>query len=243
MDVETGISDNSVTNPVRVSVATLVFCLASGAAAQDDSGQPDFELPGGELGNTVADGGFEHGDVDFSGNPAGSMFSWWPEDLVLAPIPGYSPQLGWTLAHGGAYFLSEQVEDGPPPSALGAFVFGAENGSFAAGLAGKFHRRDDRFRLRAGAGFMDIRYQYYGSSFITNEPGLAVDVLQRRPVYFGSACVRPWRRLYIGVGYAAGSTPRSSISASTATCPSVSGMPSRSAVTSARRAVMHRFSS
>ena len=29
----------------------------------------------------------------------------WPEDLIIAPIPGYSPQLGWNLTLGGGYFL------------------------------------------------------------------------------------------------------------------------------------------
>lgn len=152
----------------------------------------------------IGDGGFELSSVDFVGNPAASTFSWWPEDLVLAPIPGYSPQLGWTLALGGGYFLTEQEEDGPPPSVLGGFLFGAENGSFAAGLGTKFHLNDDRFRIKAGAGYMDIRYRYYGTGRIENDFGLSVDILQKGPMYFLAGSARVWRKLYIGAGYVAG---------------------------------------
>ncbi|MCH8060421.1 MAG: hypothetical protein IIA11_08180 [Proteobacteria bacterium] len=43
----------------------------------------------------------EIGDVDFAGNPLKRLPANWPEDLVIAPIPSYSPQLGWNLALGG----------------------------------------------------------------------------------------------------------------------------------------------
>ena len=161
-------------------------------------------MPAGSLSEAFADGGFELGQVDFIGNPAQSAFDWWPEDLVAAPIPGYSPQLGWTLALGAGYFLTEQKEDGPPPSILGGFLFGAENGSFAGGLGTKFHLNDDRFRIRAGAGYMDIRYRYYGSDRITNELGLSLDILQKGPMAFVVGSTRIWRKLYVGAGYISG---------------------------------------
>jgi len=166
--------------------------------------QPEFELPGNDIADTVADGGFELGAGEFAGNPAHSMFSWWPEDLVMAPVPGYSPQLGWTLALGGGYFLTEQEEGGAPPSVLGGFLFGAENGSLAAGLGAKFHLRDDRFRFKLGAGYMDIRYRYYGSGLAENLLGISLDILQKGPAYFGTASMRVWRKLYLGAGYIAG---------------------------------------
>ncbi len=186
---------------------TLIIAglVASSAAAEDSSVSPDFDLPATDLSSTLADGGFELGDVEFTGNPAAGAFDWWPDDLVIAPIPGYSPQLGWTLALAGGYFLTEQQEDGPPPSALGGFVFGSGNGSYAFGLGGKFHLRDDRFRLKAGAGYMDIRYRYYGQGDFENELGISLDILQRGPLYFGSGSVRVWRKLYLGLGYVTGS--------------------------------------
>lgn len=184
---------------------TIAACsISATAAAQGTSSDADFDLPGADVGDLVGDGGFGLNSVDFTGNPAKGAFSWWPEDLVLCPIPGYSPQLGWTLALGAGYFLTEQEEGGPPPSILGGFVFAAENGSVAAGLGTKFHLDDDRFRIKAGAGYMDIRYRYYGSGRLENELGLSVDILQKGPMYFVAGSTRIWRKLYLGAGYVAG---------------------------------------
>ncbi len=190
---------------IKLLAIAIAACGVSTAAfAQSTSSGTDFDLPGADVGNLVGDGGFELNGVDFAGNPAKGAFSWWPEDLVLAPIPGYSPQLGWTLALAGGYFLTEQVDGGPPPSILGGFLFGAENGSFAAGLGTKFHLNDDRFRIKAGAGYMDVRYRYYGSNRNDNDLGLSLDILQKGPVYFVAASTRVWRKLYLGAGYVAG---------------------------------------
>jgi outer membrane protein assembly factor BamA len=189
----------------RLQILTgLLCCLPISALAQGEPDAAEFDLPAGDLAEVTADGGLELGDVDFAGNPARDTFGWWPEDLVVAPIPGYSPQLGWTLALGGGYFLTEQVQGGPPPSVLSGFGFIADNGSFAYGAAGKFHLADDRIRLRVGAGYMDVRYRYYGIGNDQNRAGLSLDVLQEAPMYFGSASYRLWRQLFIGLGFLGG---------------------------------------
>jgi hypothetical protein len=176
-------------------VITIAACSISATAAAEGTGSgADFDLPGADVGDLLGDGGFELNSVDFTGNPAKGAFGWWPEDLVLCPIPGYSPQLGWTLALGAGYFLTEQEEGGPPPSILGGFLFGAENGSFAAGVGTKFHLDDDRYRVKAGAGYMDIRYRYYGSGRLENELGLSIDILQKGPMYFLAGSMRVRRR-------------------------------------------------
>jgi len=185
-------------------LAAVILLLPSGASGRENGEEADFDLPASEAGSLSRGGGVDLDDVDFVGNPAADIFSWWPRDLVLAPIPGYSPQLGWTLALGGAYFLNEQVEGGPPPSALGGFVFGAENGSSAYGIGGKFNFMNDRLRLAAGAGYADIRYRYYGVGNDQNILGVSLDLLQNGPLYFGSASMRVWKRLYLGFGYAWG---------------------------------------
>jgi len=51
----------------------------------------DFDLPASEASDLVADGGLDLGDVDFEGNPLKRFAEKWPEDLVVAPIPGRSP--------------------------------------------------------------------------------------------------------------------------------------------------------
>ena len=185
----------------RLAPAVALLTLSAISYAQ---GSTDFDLPAQEMGQFTADGGLELADIDFAGNPAGTAVGKWPEDLVFAPIPGYSPQLGWTLALAGGYFLSERVEDGPPPSAIGGFGFVAENGSYAYGGGGNFHLMDDRLRLKFGAGYMDIRYRFYGIGNDDNRRGISLDLLQKAPMYFGSASYRVWRKLYLGLGYLAG---------------------------------------
>lgn len=189
--------------PFKLAIAIFTLMAPDLATAQQTEVGRDFELPAGDISEAVGDGGLELGGVDFAGNPAKDTFSWWPEDLVVAPIPGYSPQLGWTLALGAGYFLTEQNSGGPPPSVLGGFLFGAENGSFAGGLGTKFHLNDDRFRIKAGGGYMDIRYRYYGADRVQND-FVQLDILQKGPMYFGTASMRIWRKLYMGLGYVAG---------------------------------------
>jgi hypothetical protein len=43
-------------------------------------------------------------DAEVLGNPLKRQSTKWPEDLIVAPIPAYSPQLGWNLTLAGGYF-------------------------------------------------------------------------------------------------------------------------------------------
>ncbi len=189
----------------RILIASAIFFLTATAQGQGSDDATDFALPADEVGDQIGDGGLDLDDADFTGNPANSLFGWWPEDLVVAPIPGYSPQLGWSLTLAAAYFVTEREVDGPPPSMLGGFGFASDNGSYMLGLGGRFHLRDDRLRLKAGVGYMDLRYRYYGSGLLENDLGISLDILQTGPVYFASASARTWRRLYLGAGFLGGS--------------------------------------
>ena len=177
--------------------------LATGLAR---AGETDFDLPASEMGDSIADGGLELTDVDFEGNPLRRFAEKWPDDLVIAPIPGRSPQVGWTLALGGGYFLGSRDEDSDvAPSILGGFGWYAENGSYAFGAGGNLHLLDDDLRVKFGAGYMDVQYRYYGRGSEQNDLGVYLDILQEAPMYFGSASYRVWKKLYIGLGYVAGS--------------------------------------
>ena len=189
----------------RVAFLSALLCLSATAPGEEAADAADFALPAAEIGEQVDDGGVDLDDADFTGNPANGLFSWWPEDLVVAPIPGYSPQLGWSLTLVSAYFVTEREAEGPPPSMLGGFGFVSDNGSYMAGLGGRFHLRDDRVRLKAGVGYMDLRYRYYGSGLPENDLGVSLDILQEGPMYFASASARVWRRLYLGAGFLGGS--------------------------------------
>ena len=196
----------------RYLLALSVLCVTStGWARQDTEVGPrrssDFDPPGnvGEILSAAKTIDLE--DADFVGNPVASQAGWWPEDLVIAPIPGYSPQLGWNLTMVGGYFLDKEEDEGDEeskPSLIGGFGMYAENGSYAYGVGTNLHLLDDRLRIKGGAAFMDVKYRYYGQGTIQNNLGISVNILQEAPLYFVEGTWRVWRKLYLGAGYLAG---------------------------------------
>ncbi len=189
------------------AVAALFAIAHAFAETGNDEVDPDrdFELPGAEVAEHVGDGGLDLKDVDFVGSPLKNLAKRWPEDLVIAPIPGRSPQLGWKLTLAGGYFLQSRKEDSAvAPSLLGGFAMIAENGSYAYGGGANLHLMDDRLRVKAGAGYMDVRYRFYGIGNDDGENGISVDILQEGPMYFASTSWRVWNKLYVGLGYLGG---------------------------------------
>jgi hypothetical protein len=190
----------------RTVYALILAVFVNSVAAADDEVDPDrnFNLPGAEAVDFVGDGGINLEDVDFVGSPLKRFAERWPEDLVVAPIPGRSPQMGWTLTLGGGYFLQSRNEDSDTaPSLIGGFAMIAENGSYAYGAGANLHLLDDKLRVKAGAGYLDIRYAYYGRGS-DNNLGISIDILQEAPMYFATASWRVWGKLYVGLGYLGG---------------------------------------
>ena len=140
---------------------SLAFIFAVSTSAADE---PQFDIPITEVEDLGSGLDLDMDDADVAGNPLHSLFSKWPEDLVVAPVPGYSPQLGWTLAVAAGYFISPRDEESKvPPSVLGGYGFVAENGSTIYGFGVKLNLLDDKLRITAGGGAADVRYTYYGS--------------------------------------------------------------------------------
>ena len=163
----------------RISIIQLLWLLlaAAPAFAQTDV-DADFDLPGSAI-DEVGSLGLDLGDADFVGNPSSGMFSGWPEDLVLVPIPGRSPQIGWNLTLAGGYFMElDGSEEEVSPSVIGGFGMYAENGSYAYGFGGNFHLLGDDLRVKAGAGYVDVRYRYWGRNQEANDLGISLDILQ-----------------------------------------------------------------
>jgi hypothetical protein len=207
-------SSHSFLSIFRQLLAFSTFCITSIVWAQQETnikprGGAEFDPPAnvGEMLSTAQSINLE--DADFLGNPMRSGLGWWPEDLVVAPVPGRSPQIGWSLTMVGGYFLDqEEEEDGAAakskPSLIGAFGMIAENGSYAYGAGTNLHLLDDNLRIKAGAAFMDVKYRYYGSGDWQNDLGYSINILQKAPLYFAEGTWRVWRKLYVGAGYLAG---------------------------------------
>lgn len=128
----------------------------------------------------------------------------WPKDLVIAPVPGYSPQLGWNLKLAAGYFKDPaSPASQSPPSVFGGVMMIAENGSSAFAGGTYLHLLDDRLRIQLGAGHADVKYRYYLNDVLDGSD-LSVDIEQSGPLYFTKGTWRIWRRMYLGLGYVAG---------------------------------------
>jgi hypothetical protein len=182
----------------------LVLIVADGLAQEkNDEDSLDIPAPDVEELGSVVDIGVD--DAPFTGNPLGSLVANWPPDLVVAPIPGRSPQMGWNLALAAGYFLTPKEEKSDvPPSVIGAYGFFAENGSNVYGAGVKLNLLDDRLRVTAGGGFADVRYRFYGIGRQQGDRGLGLDILQEGPAYFAKARWRLFGRFYAGLGYLGG---------------------------------------
>jgi len=199
-------------NHLLRALAALVALQLTAASAQEseqaDEDTRDFDLPASEMSDMVGDGGLDLGDVDFEGSPLKRFAERWPKDLVIAPIPGRSPQLGWQLTLAAGYFLNSSdehdEEDEAHPSIIGGFGMVSENGSYAYGGGAYLHLMDDKLRVKAGAAYADLRYRFYGIGNPVNDLGISVDILQEMPLYFASATYRVWRKFYVGLGYTSG---------------------------------------
>ena len=176
--------------------------LAVSTSAADE---PQFDIPMTEVEDLGSGLDLDMDDSDVAGNPLHSLISKWPEDLVVAPVPGYSPQLGWTLAVAAGYFISPRDEESKvPPSVLGGYGFVAENGSTIYGGGVKLNLLNDKLRVTAGGGYADVRYAYYGNDREQGDLGIGLDILQEGPVYFAKARWRLFGRFYTGIGYVGG---------------------------------------
>ena len=187
----------------QFSTATCLLILLVAQPAFADQSRRDFDLPAADVMHMPGDRDLDLGDVD--AGPLKRFAEKWPDDLVIAPVPGRSPQVGWSLALGGGLFFGGKGgESRVPPSILGGFAWYAENGSYAYGLGGKLNLLDDDLRVKFGAGYMDVRYRFYGIGREQNDQNIYLDILQEAPVYFTSASYRIWRSLYAGLGYTGG---------------------------------------
>ena len=131
-----------------------------------------------------------------------SVFARYHQKCPAFPIPGRTPEFGWSLAAVGGYFIDlDRSNPDTPSSILGAFGWYSENGSWAAGAAGKLNLMDDRLRVNLAAGYLDINYRFYGIGNDAGEEGTSVRVEQKAPLYFGNVKYQFFPRTFLGIGY------------------------------------------
>ena len=123
-------------NPfVSSSLGATILLMASCVVAQNTT-EETASLEDPEEFARVLDVGppppnLELAQVSFDEGIMKRLINRWPEDLVIAPVPGRSPTFGWTLAVGGGYFMeSGDPDSDSPPSAVGGFAWFAGSVGF-----------------------------------------------------------------------------------------------------------------
>ncbi len=189
---------------------TVLASVSTFAADEASEAEQAFELPDSsdslspEVGLDAEAGGF-------AGNPMSSWLKWWPEDLVMAPIPSRSPELGWGLALATGYFVDLDADNPDTPDSTVGLVAGlTENDSWAIGLGGKFNLMDDNIRLKAAAGYADINYRFYGIGNGAGDEGRAVDINQEAPLLYLSGTYQVFADIYLGIGFLTGTVDTTS---------------------------------
>ena len=76
------------------------------AMAQEATNADALQIPGTSQISTTSDSRLDLEDAVVAGKPVADKFGWWPSQPVLVPDPGYSQQLGWSVALGAARHYS-----------------------------------------------------------------------------------------------------------------------------------------
>ncbi len=91
--------------PVAIGALLLSFAGHTQDLAVPDD---DFDVGFEDFSLVDATGEIIGPDAIFTGNPLSGLVKNWPEDLVVAPIPGRGSELGWNLKLLGGYFLNNE---------------------------------------------------------------------------------------------------------------------------------------
>jgi len=188
-----------VASAIHIDPAFADSELAKNESHADETmAMADFDILDGS-------GVLKNVDDQLSGIPMEPVGVGWLDDLVIAPVPGYSPQLGWMLSGLAGYFMDmDKNNPETKPSIIGVFGMISENDSYAYGAGTYLHLFGDEVRVKAGVGYGDINYRYYGTGYILNQSGVSVQVRQKMPLYFVSTTYRVWNQLYMGIGFLGG---------------------------------------
>ena len=135
---------------------------------------------------------------DAGGAPAAA------DEWLIAPIPGYSPTFGATLAVGVAkLYRPAGREQEPRPWTTGGGAFAAENKSWGLAFGHKMGLGLDTWRLSGGALYGDLIYDFYG---IGNEAGKndrSVSLHHQAAAAMVSALRKVGSRWFVGANLAA----------------------------------------
>jgi hypothetical protein len=162
----------------RLAVLGLILSVEARAQGVDTSDIPSFEPASGTVENT---------------NQEGSGVT-----PLVAPLPFKNSQIGW----GGALMLGLihrfDTDTTVKPSTGAIAGLASENGSWGAMAIEMAHLGGDSWRARGVAGYMDLRYDFYGIGIEAGEAGQSVPLEQTFFVASGALLRRVANGLYVG---------------------------------------------
>jgi outer membrane protein assembly factor BamA len=177
----------------------------------DGQGPVSLDAPGGTLSPSVP-------------LPGGAWSN--KNEFVAAPIPFFSPSIGFGLGVGAAYLYNPPFAGtNSPPWTTGAGGFYSDNGSWGAGAAHKMNWKEDRWRLLGVAAYADLRYDFFGVGENAGDAGQSVPLRQTAVAGVVELLREIGHRWYVGGRYMVGTVRTSLDSDSTNLPPALAGFP------------------
>lgn len=124
-------------------------------------------------------------------------------EFFIAPIPAYDPTLGAGLTLAAGYIFPTGA-DGSPPSMVGGGIYYSDSGSWFTGAGVSLHLDEDRWRLTAGVGVGEVRFEFSVARPTQDEDvdiplrigtaGISIEAMRRIvPNFYGGIRVRGGR--------------------------------------------------
>jgi hypothetical protein len=123
-------------------------------------------------------------------------------EWLIAPIPGYTPTFGATLAVGVAkLYRPSGYEKEPRAWTTGGGAFLAENDSWGVAAGHKMGLGLDTWRLIGGAAYADLIYKFYGIGNEAGEADTYIELNHRAPAALVSALRKVGSHWYAGADF------------------------------------------
>jgi len=118
-------------------------------------------------------------------------------DFVVVPIPRSDPTLGTGLMLAAAYFY--KLDDTSQPSLTGVGAFATSNGSRGWGFGQSTRFGNDRFRLSAAFGQVDLKYDFFGIGSDIASRGLSIPIEQSGYLVAARGAAEVWNDVFPGL--------------------------------------------
>jgi hypothetical protein len=121
------------------------------------------------------------------------------EDVVVAPIPISNPTIGTGLAVVVMPFY--YLAPGTPLSNTAIAAGVTSSGSWGVGAAQSTRLRGDDVRIDGFLGYVDLRYNFYGTGAAAGETGASAPILQKGFAFAPELLFKTARGLFFGLRY------------------------------------------